>query len=364
MADELGRDSPPMTPVTPAMSLESPAVLPPDSPASSVDIPASSAKPPPSLPFGFSPSFSMFDDSDKADASSSLRNRRRSRYAPQALEAMLPPISTSKTQATTLEPSTNDGLPLLSPGAQQRFLPTPDKPYLPGQPKSLEGIAIRSFCLGIALALSVVTMLSILILTSSPLWRLPFFIGALSTFHFLEFWTTAKYNTSVATVGSFLLTANWPAYAIAHVSGSLECILTTLLFPNRSWAPYYSGHILLLLGFILVFVGQAARSAAMVQAGSSFNHTIQSRRKADHELVTTGLYSFLRHPAYFGFFYWGIGTQLVLGNPICCVAYTVVLWSFFSDRIKSEERLLIKFFGEDYIDYKKRVGTGLPFIGR
>ncbi|KAI3336676.1 isoprenylcysteine carboxyl methyltransferase [Xylariaceae sp. AK1471] len=250
-----------------------------------------------------------------------------------------------------------------SPVAQSAQM-TPDRAYLPGQPKSLEGIAIRSFYLGVALALSVVAMISILIFTSSPLWRVPYFIGALSTFHFLEFWTTAKYNTSVANIGSFLLTANWPAYAIAHVSASLECLLTNLLFPNRAWAPFYSGHILLLLGFLLVFVGQTARSAAMVQAGQSFNHTIQNKKKDNHELVTTGLYSFLRHPAYFGFFYWGIGTQLVLGNPICFVAYTIVLWRFFALRVKHEEALLVRFFGGDYTDYKKRVGTGIPFIGR
>jgi protein-S-isoprenylcysteine O-methyltransferase len=102
----------------------------------------------------------------------------------------------------------------------------------------------------------------------------------------------------------------------------------------------------------------------MAQAGPSFNHIVQNRKKEDHELVQTGLYSFLRHPAYFGFFYWGIGTQLVLGNPICFVAYLIILWKFFTIRIRYEEVHLIKFFGEEYVDYRKRVGTGMPFIGR
>ncbi|GAP87768.2 putative protein-S-isoprenylcysteine O-methyltransferase [Rosellinia necatrix] len=248
-----------------------------------------------------------------------------------------------------------------SPGAPNAHA-RPDHAYLPGQAKSLEGIAIRSFCLGATLCLSVITMIATFSFTASPLWRLPFFFSALSTFHFLEFWTTAKYNTAVANIGSFLLTANWPAYAIAHVVASLECLLTSLLFPNRAWAPFYSGHILLLLGFILVVMGQTARSLAMAQAGRSFNHTIQRKKKDDHTLVTTGVYSFLRHPAYFGFFYWGVGTQLVLGNPICFVGYVIVLWKFFSSRIESEEVDLVRFFEDDYIDYRKRVGTGIPFI--
>ncbi|KAI2630768.1 ICMT-domain-containing protein [Hypoxylon sp. NC1633] len=249
-----------------------------------------------------------------------------------------------------------------SPVAQSAHA-SPERAYLPGQPKALDGIALRSFCLGLALASSVITMILLLAFTSSPLWRLPFFIGALSTFHFLEFWTTARYNTPVANIGSFLLTANWPSYAIAHVAASLECLFTNLLFPNRSWAPFYSGHIILLLGCILVCGGQFVRSAAMIQAGQSFNHTIQHHKKDSHALVTTGLYSFLRHPAYFGFFYWGIGTQMVLGNPFCFVAYTIVLWQFFSVRVRHEEKLLVRFFGEDYLNYKKRVGTLIPFVG-
>ncbi|KAI0542235.1 Isoprenylcysteine carboxyl methyltransferase family-domain-containing protein [Xylaria digitata] len=304
----------------------------------------------PRTPF-FSPLPTLNENPDDEKPWATRHRRRRSLV----VDALAP--ITIRSSAINAD----DVLPRHSPGAPNAQT-KPDQVYFPGQPKSLEGIAIRSFYLGIALALSFATMVSILLLTASPLWRVPFFIGALSTFHFLEFWTTARYNTSVAKIDSFLLTANWPAYAIAHMAASLECLLTKLLFPNRAWAPFYSGHILLLVGFILVFLGQATRSLAMAQAGPSFNHTIQRKKKDDHDLVTTGVYSFLRHPSYFGFFYWGVGTQVVLGNPICFVGYMMVLWRFFASRIRSEESDLVRFFGDDYTDYKKRVGTGIPFI--
>ncbi|KAI1813927.1 isoprenylcysteine carboxyl methyltransferase [Poronia punctata] len=250
-----------------------------------------------------------------------------------------------------------------SPAAPSAQIPTIRLGELcSGQRMSLEGIALQAFSLGISLALATSLMGSILLFTSSPLWRIPFFIAALSTFHFLEFWTTAKYNTPVANVNSFLLMANWPSYQIAHVAAMLECLITNLLFPNRAWAPFYTGHILLLLGLVLVIMGQIARSAAMIQAGRSFNHVIQMRKKDDHELITTGLYSFMRHPSYSGFFFWGIGTQLVLGNPICFVAYTAVLWRFFSTRVRHEEEVLSVHFGEAYRTYKKHVGSGVPFV--
>ena len=225
-------------------------------------------------------------------------------------------------------------------------------------PRSLAGIALRSFCLGAALVASVVGVAT-LAYGGSPLWRLPFFAGALALFHFLEFWTTARYNTPAASVGSFLLTANWPAYAIAHAAAFAECGLRLTLFKHVLPA---SLPLCLVAGSVVVLVGQGVRSAAMIEAGRSFNHTIQRQKADTHALVTSGIYAHLRHPSYFGFFWWAIGTQLVLGNTVCLVGYAAVLWRFFSARIRHEEQLLVRFFGSDYTKYRERVGTKIPFI--
>jgi protein-S-isoprenylcysteine O-methyltransferase len=44
------------------------------------------------------------------------------------------------------------------------------------------------------------------------------------------------------------------------------------------------------------------------------------------------------------------------------VLYAIASWKFFDERITVEEETLLNFFGEAYVDYQKRVGTGLPFI--
>ncbi|KAL9082083.1 MAG: hypothetical protein Q9159_006732 [Coniocarpon cinnabarinum] len=87
----------------------------------------------------------------------------------------------------------------------------------------------------------------------------------------------------------------------------------------------------------------------MAEAGTNFNHTIQHQRNEGHTLVTSGIYAWFRHPSYFGFFCWGLGTQIVLGNVICLTAYTFVLWAFFNHRISQEESLLVEFFGREYV---------------
>jgi protein-S-isoprenylcysteine O-methyltransferase len=257
----------------------------------------------------------------------------------------------------------NNALPLLSPPATSPTAShSPDRIYFPHQPKSLAGIALRAFCLGIATTVGVGSVVATLLYTNSPLWRLPFFLATLALFHFLEFWTTAAYNTRVADVSSFLLTANWPGYAIAHAAATTECLLTNLFWPNRSWAPLHSSSLLCFLGFALVIIGQTVRTVAMVQAGPSFNHMVQHQRSAAHVLVTTGIYARLRHPSYFGFFWWALGTQLVLGNVISFFAYMAVLWKFFSTRIRHEEEFLVMFFGDEYVDYRKKVGTKIPLV--
>jgi protein-S-isoprenylcysteine O-methyltransferase len=195
--------------------------------------------------------------------------------------------------------------------------------------RSLAGIAVRAFCLGCTAVLGVIGT-GILAYSGSHLWRPFLFLGTLSVFHFLEFYTTAAYNTPIAYIESFLLT-NGAQYRQAHTMAFVETCITSYFFPayqsrvNPPWA--------IALGITMIIVGQAVRSTAMAQAGTNFNHQVQSRKNDGHELVTRGLYAYFRHPSYFGFFWWGIGTQIMLGNTLCTVAYTGVLWYFFMKRI-------------------------------
>lgn len=224
-----------------------------------------------------------------------------------------------------------------------------EKQYYPSQPISLSGIASRAFLLGSALSLSVVLSL-VLALQGSPFWRPPFFAATLALFHFLEFWTTARYNTKAAQVSSFLLNQNGSAYTIAHAAAMAESLISCLLatYPPSTFIPAFLtpwtlpalpawlSQLILTTGLLLVPLGQLVRSLAMVQAGGNFNHIVQARKASSHELVTSGIYSVSRHPSYFGFFWWGLGTQLVLGNVVCFVGYAGVLWVFFKRRIAGE----------------------------
>eukprot|EP01083_Nonionella_stella_P106310 306577_1 len=85
-------------------------------------------------------------------------------------------------------------------------------------------------------------------------------------------------------------------------------------------------------------------------------------KKEEHVLIKHGIYRVLRHPSYFGFFYWSIGTQLLLTNPMSTVIYTLASWQFFADRIPFEEQQLVNFCGYEYKEYRRRTMVGIPFI--
>lgn len=224
------------------------------------------------------------------------------------------------------------------PGHAPPATPGVDPLYLPSGSKSLAGISLRAALLGATFGF---TSLSTVILAASPspLWRAPFFLATLSLFHFLEYYVTARYNTPVANISAFLLSQNGWAYNLAHTLACAECLLTHTVLPYDILPPLLR-YALLGLGFTMLVIGQVTRSMAMAQAGTNFNHTVQMQKKHGHELVTNGMYAWLRHPSYFGFWWWGLGTQVVLGNVVCFAGYAVVLWQFFKSRITSELSLL------------------------
>jgi len=185
---------------------------------------------------------------------------------------------------------------------------------------------------------------------------LGFFGAAWAGFHWGEFAVTAGWNLDKCSVDSFLL-ENGALYHVANGIAVVEYLVTLYFKPSLKLQPYVST-----VGIVLVIVGQTLRSSAMIHASNNFSHSVAFRKLETHRLVTDGVYAWFRHPSYAGFFYWALGTQLVLQNPVSLVFFAVILWRFFYNRIRAEERALVKFFGDEYVKYRQRVGVKIPFI--
>lgn len=82
------------------------------------------------------------------------------------------------------------------------------------------------------------------------------------------------------------------------------------------------------VGLLMVIFGDCLRKAAMLTAGSNFNHIVQNEKSDTHTLVTSGVYGWFRHPSYVGWFYWSIGTQVLY--PVYSDSFVSRSWSLLS----------------------------------
>ncbi|KAI1231473.1 hypothetical protein IHE44_0007924 [Lamprotornis superbus] len=236
-------------------------------------------------------------------------------------------------------------------------------------PRPLYKIAVRACFLGFAFGCG------LLLSAGRSAWRhFGWYMCSLSLFHYSEYLVTAINNPRSLSLDSFLLNHSFE-YNLAALSSWVEFTLEKLFFPGRllcpsltlpsyTWLVWELKQITWLstVGLLMVIFGDCLRKAAMLTAGSNFNHIVQNEKSDTHTLVTSGVYGWFRHPSYVGWFYWSIGTQVLLCNPICMVGYALASWRFFRERIEEEEITLIHFFGEEYLEYKRKVPSGLPFI--
>ncbi|RUS88860.1 hypothetical protein EGW08_003405 [Elysia chlorotica] len=205
--------------------------------------------------------------------------------------------------------------------------------------------------------LGIVFGLGFLLSLYSARWNLfGWYVMSLTFFHWSEYQITAMTNPKSLTLESFLLDHS-TEYKIAAAASCVEFFLESLFLPNMKTLRYVS-----LIGAVMAVGGDFLRKLSMWTARTNFNHYIQHTKQDGHVLVSWGVYSLFRHPSYVGWYCWSVGTQVMLCNPICLVTYTVVSWKFFNERIYDEEICLLNFFGEDYLDYQRKVPTGIPFV--
>ena len=195
----------------------------------------------------------------------------------------------------------------------------------------------------------------------SRLFQLGLWLVCMCIFHLLEFVWTAIFHPLKLSAQSYLLNHS-REYHMALAAGITEFAVESWLLPSLKYPHNGLASGCMWLGLALVVGGQAVRTLAMLTAADNFTHIVAESRRPSHVLVTHGVYSVVRHPSYAGWFWWSVGTQIMLGNPLCTVAYAAASWMFFRGRIAFEERAMIRFFGQQYTDYQKRVPSGVPGI--
>jgi protein-S-isoprenylcysteine O-methyltransferase Ste14 len=94
--------------------------------------------------------------------------------------------------------------------------------------------------------------------------------------------------------------------------------------------------------------------------GRNWSVTLEVRDQ--HALVTSGIYSRVRHPMYSAFWLWAVAQGLLLPNWIAGPAGLVGFGTLFFLRVGREEALMIETFGDDYRRYMARTARIVPGI--
>lgn len=109
-------------------------------------------------------------------------------------------------------------------------------------------------------------------------------------------------------------------------------------------------------GALLTVSGTVLRAWGIRTLGKYFSVHIEI--KDNHELVESGPYRFIRHPAYAGNILQAIGIPLML-NAYYSLSVSIVLIFLFLYRLKLEEEVLIRDV-KGYGDYIKRTSKLIP----
>ena len=108
-----------------------------------------------------------------------------------------------------------------------------------------------------------------------------------------------------------------------------------------------------IVGITITVVGVLAFILSVVQMKDNWRAGVQREEKTN--LVTTGIYSVSRNPAFLGFDLMYIGILLSFFNWYLCVVTVFALVLFHLQIINVEEEFLAEAFGEEYLQYKRSV---------
>jgi protein-S-isoprenylcysteine O-methyltransferase Ste14 len=126
-----------------------------------------------------------------------------------------------------------------------------------------------------------------------------------------------------------------------------------LPFPAHAAALEWAGGTVMLAGIVLWM-----RAIATLGRYFSVNVDIPE----DHRLVDTGVYAWVRHPAYAGMIITEAGFGIASADAVVAIAFLLIPAAAFLHRIGVEERALEVHLGDSYRSYASRTRRLVPFV--
>jgi protein-S-isoprenylcysteine O-methyltransferase Ste14 len=127
-----------------------------------------------------------------------------------------------------------------------------------------------------------------------------------------------------------------------------------------AWADYSARPSAVAGGALIYALALWVFRRAHKDLGRNWSITLEIR--AEHKLVSTGLYSVIRHPMYTAFLLMGLGQALLLANWVAGLAGLLGFAILFFLRVGKEERMMLETFGSEYRAYMQRTKRLIPYL--
>ncbi len=144
-------------------------------------------------------------------------------------------------------------------------------------------------------------------------------------------------------------------------------VVASLLFLSASLYDFYILHWTLYetkmwyyIGIVLFIAGYALRLTSRIMLHKQFSVFVALQK--EHKLITTGMYKYVRHPIYTAGIISFVGFILITNSTLGLITGLLLVFPALVYRIHVEEQMLIAHFGEEYIEYKKRVKALIPWL--
>lgn len=148
---------------------------------------------------------------------------------------------------------------------------------------------------------------------------------------------------------------------IAHGVHYLAGVLIGLQLIGLDLLPIQSYQIAWqFLGLSLVSIGFYMNIKARRDLGTNWVSSYEYQIKTKQDLITRGIYAYIRHPIYSGLVLMYIGGQMVALSYLFLPAILLFVWLYIQGR--KEETLLLQHFGKRYKEYMQRTKMFIPFI--
>jgi len=107
------------------------------------------------------------------------------------------------------------------------------------------------------------------------------------------------------------------------------------------------------VGLMVIVFGCVVNILGRLRLGGNWAN--QATIYQEQQLVTSGIYGWVRHPLYASLIWMFFGASLVYANMVACLLTALIFWPFMAYRAGLEETMLSREFSE-YGDYQRRVG--------